>query len=263
MPRFLLVLWLAACAPVVAPPPAPSPTSTAAPTATPSPTPTAASPALSFPIEVLAPGPGSAVTSPIQLRAHLQPGVDRLVRVELFGSQGQLLARYLLRLPAGDAAADLQLSIPFEIRGDQEPARLSLRVDDDFGRLGALASVALDLLAPGAEPAIQPAEQRLPISIEAPQAAVQFAAGAVEVHGRVLAPGNRPLTIYALTRAGRRLAFAEPRSGEPDAEGYALFDTSLDIQVDSPQWIQIVVVANDSAIEGEFAVASLEVFVSP
>lgn len=187
------------------------------------------------------------------------------MRVELLGGRGQLLARYLLRLPATNAEdkRDLSLEVPFEINGAEEPARLAASVEDGFGRLRALSSVELTLLAPGTAETIQPADLHAPIIIRQPPARAERASGVIEVSGQVRAHSDRPLTVYAFNREGRRLAFAEPYPGEPDAGGYAGFETTLTIQVDEAQWVQIVVTETGATIDGEVAVATIEVFVIP
>lgn len=266
----VLVLFLTACAPLQAVA-VPSASSSAVPsegasqmardtaTASPSPAMIVSTPEpVPDGISIAAPGPDSQVTSPIQLQAQLQPGSNGLVRIELAGRDGRLLARTLLRLDGNE----LVYEIPFEVRG-AEAGRLSLSIKDEYGRTTELASVTLTLLPPDGEQIIQAPDPEPGLVIESPQAGVTLVGGVVVVSGQVRGSSTRPLTIQLITRQGRVLAADDVYTDAPGADGYSLFVLEMNVEVGEENWVLVVISRSGGDIAGLWFVESREVRLLP
>lgn len=268
-----IAFLLTACAPAQAtalPSSTPAPSQTAAATTAAStatsttiPSPTATNtPAEPEPeiiaITIAAPGPDSQVLSPIQLQALLQPGPGRLVRTELAGSDGRLLARTLLRMEG--IALDYEIS--FEVR-EAEAGRLSLSVEDEYGRMRELASVALTLLPPGGAQSIQAPDMESVLIVDSPQEGASISGGVIEVRGEARGSSTRPLTIQVVTRAGRVLATADVYTDAAGADGYSPFAVDLNVAVDEESRVLVVVSRSGGEIPGLWFLYSREVQLLP
>jgi hypothetical protein len=132
-----------------------------------------------------------------------------VARVELYGEDGRLLARYLRnsRVDESDPLVRMGLSLDFEISAAAEAGRLVVSLEDAQGRLIDVNSVNLTLLSIGANQ-ITPATafwQRL--VIEEPQPRAMIVGGTLFVTGRALPNDpNRPLRVQLIGDDGRILA---------------------------------------------------------
>jgi hypothetical protein len=253
-------LLLAACAAS----PAASPTTTYQPaqTAVPSPATETAENQLSATdianITLLNLGPESQVTSPIDLAARLTPGANDRVRIALTDQNDRLLAEHVLELQLGQ---DLDLKIPFEIGHPTLPARLTVSTQDEYGRIQALNSVDLTLLANGAAQ-LTPADARVHIAILQPAAGAQIPSSDLQISGIANGEPGRPLTIQLITRAGKVLTFGEIY---PDysADGAGEFAIEFNLDIKEATWVQVAVFENSGGFDGPAHFNSVEVLLTP
>lgn len=175
------------------------------PPGTQSPTPAPALP--DAPIQIYRLGELSRVISPIDVTTRLASGIGKVVRVELHGEDGRLLARYLKTfLVVPWEIAKVTVNLEFEIRAAAEAGRLVVSVEDSYGRLIDVNSVNLILLSTGMTE-LNPATalwQRLIIQEPIPKALIQ--GGIVVASGRAL-PDNpeQALRVMLITEDGRIL----------------------------------------------------------
>ncbi|MBN1669192.1 MAG: hypothetical protein JW862_19010 [Anaerolineales bacterium] len=251
----------------------PSPTVTATPThtatasQTPSPTPTATPPTpeeIPFAnIQIIRPGELSKVTSPIKLHAYLIPGFGGRIRVELFGEDGRLMYRqiFVYNLPAG-GRANLYADLAFEISGVAESARLVVSVDDEYGRVRALASTELILLALG-EPDLNPPGdllERLLIYQPTPRVFIQddrlFVSGLVRTDSDYL-------LVELVDISGQVISSRVASVAAGETSLHRLFAAEVPYRVNSPTWIRITVFEPGGGLAGPRHVSSVEVLLGP
>jgi hypothetical protein len=213
-------------------------------------------------IGILSPGPDSRLISPIQLQAQLEPGAGGKVRIELFGSDGRLLARKILVYDAA-AHAELDASVDFEISRASETARLVMSTEDEYGRLQALNSVELVLLSAGEQVLNLPAASSQEISISSPTDNEQIAGGTLTVTGSANIPAGRPLTIQLITREGRVLAFNVVYPTFSEDQTLGTFEINLPYRVKETTWVQIAITESGGSIPGPVHFVSVEVQLAP
>lgn len=192
--------------------PVPSATSTSSPTPTPvlpraTATPTLAPPFPEAPVQILRVGELSKIHSPLPVSLSLTSRVGKVVRVELYGEDGRLLARHLRtydRIPW--EIAKIGVDMDFGISAAAEAGRLVVSVEDPFGRLIDVNSVNLILISVGQSELTPPTAlwQRLIIEDPFPNALIQ--GGKLFISGRAL-PNNpeQPLRVMLVGEDGRVL----------------------------------------------------------
>lgn len=243
-----------------------SPTSNRLPTRTPSPTPTQSIPDAA--IQILAPGPGSRLVSPLRLNTYLKPGLDGRVQIELLGEDGRLLLRNVYSYLAEVKRTYLTESLPFEIRQVGEAARLQISTFDSFGRLLAFNSVDVILLSFG-EDDVNPAGsllERVLITEPLPNKLIQ--GGTLIVSGKVHLANNQPLLIELTTAKGQVVGYRQAGvdSGEIDDPigDYVPFRAEVPYTVTAPTWVRLSVRMNsDAVINGPIYLTSQEILLSP
>jgi hypothetical protein len=146
----------------------------------------------------------SLVTSPIKVTLHLTERIVKVVRIELFGENGRLLARHVKNfddIPWG--ANQFTQNLEFEINAAAELSRLVVSVEDRFGRITDVNSVNLVLLSTGMTE-LHPANalwQR--IIIQEPQSKGLVQGGKLIVSGRARPNSNQPLRVLLITEDGK------------------------------------------------------------
>ncbi len=139
------------------------------------------------PVQIYRLGELSRLISPIDVTVRLTTGTGKVARIELYGEDGRLLARYLRTFRTIPwEVAKIGVSLEFEIHAVAEEGRLVVSVEDSFGRLVGVNSVNLILLSTGMNE-VKPATalwQRLIIQEPAPKTLIQ--GGKLIVSGRAL-----------------------------------------------------------------------------
>ena len=158
-------------------------------------------------LQITRPGDGAALTAPVAIRArNLGEGAARLW-LELYGKDGRLLSRRILRISGpGSTPGVLEEQLDFEIPTAAEEGWLRLVLQDSQLRLMAVDTVPLTLLregqARGAPPA-PPAADAPDIGIRQPTSGVQVSGGMLEVRGAVSSHVKLPLRVQLVDAAGR------------------------------------------------------------
>ncbi|MCU0484765.1 MAG: hypothetical protein MUC85_01515 [Anaerolineales bacterium] len=243
-----------------------SPTPNRLPTRTPSPTPTQSIPDAA--IQILAPGPGSRLVSPLRLNTYLKPGLDGRVQIELLGEDGRLLLRNVYSYLPEVKRTYLTENLPFEIRQVGEAARLQISTFDSFGRLLAFNSVDVILLSFG-EDDVNPAGnflERVLITEPLPNKLIQ--GGTLVVSGRARLANEQPLLIELTTAKGQVVGYRQAgvSIGESDTPigDYVSFRAEVPYTVTEPTWVRLSVrMDSDGIISGPIYLTSQEILLSP
>jgi len=146
----------------------------------------------------------SMVTSPLLVTGRLTSKVGKVVRIELHGEDGRLLARELRtfeNIPWN--VANLSANLDFEISVVAEVGRLVISVEDSFGRLIDVNSVDLILLSEGVTE-LHPASALLQrIIVEEPTKNALIQGGNLIVSGRARPNGDQSLRAEIITEDGK------------------------------------------------------------
>ncbi|MCW5873227.1 MAG: hypothetical protein KIS88_01125 [Anaerolineales bacterium] len=178
------------------------------------------------------------------------------MHIELSDAAGRLLARQILKFAGGE----LQLTVPFEISRPPLPARLTARTLDAYGRVQALRSVELVLLAEG-DASLLPASAEPALHIEQPAAGQSVPSGELTIRG--IAYGTaQPLSLQLITREGRILVARDVYLHDA-RDGKARFETTLTLTLQEPTWLQIAVTAFGRQVPGASSFDGIEVLVLP
>ena len=157
-------------------------------------------------IQIFRLGELSKVISPLDVSSRLTSGEGKVVRVELFGEDGRLLARDLRTysdIPWKFASISMQLE--FEISVAAELGRLVISAEDSFGRLIEVNSVNIILLKQGMTELNPPSALQQRIVIQEPQEQALIQNSRLIVSGRVRPSGDQPLRVMLVSEEGRIL----------------------------------------------------------
>jgi hypothetical protein len=220
-------------------------------------------------IIIYRPGELSRLASPFRVVADLPPGPapDFLVTVELFGEDGRLLVRKLLRVPLHPSTmrTTFVTDIDFEIRAVAETGRIVISTEDEFSRPRALASVDVILVSDGLSDLNFYQDTLENIIIQQPEAfkMVQSAEGILIVTGLARQNGDSPLLIELIDENGKVVGFGNAPFIVPETGEYGLFVGEVKYNVLEPTWVRLVVQTQGGRVPGISHTTSLEVVVSP
>jgi hypothetical protein len=256
----LVIGTLAACGP--------GPTLPAAATATTEPAP--AAPTASEPaqpqesIELQSPGPGSTVTSPLQVKGVADPTFEQHLSLRLYRITGEIVAEGSASIEAaigerGPFAGQLTFDV-------EEGGPALLQVYDSSARDGGmihLSSVPLTL-APSAPAEVKEAQAEPErIVIESPGAGETLTGGMVQVSGVGWASFEGTLVVEVVDAAGETVG-QQPLIVEAPAMGAAgPFSTEVTYQVDQPGPGRVIVYDPSPAFGGLIHLSSVEVQLQP
>ena len=236
----------------------PLPTFTPIPTVTFTPPPMPPAPRARLLIE--SPGPMSRLVSPLRLQLFVIPGETGLAQAALYGEDGRLLARDVVRIedvpPPG---ANLYLEIPFEVRV-AELARLELRTTDELGRVEKLVSQQMTLLPDGLN-------QLTPGNPPFDRAAIYNLADGAPVYGGVIAvegafwPINDQPVILELQDESGRILMTRQLSLAGDT--HIPFSTTVPYTVSKPTPARLSLRQMDPRFNAIAYLFSIEVVLNP
>lgn len=228
-------------------------------------TPSPAPPIPDAPLQIYRLGELSRVISPIQATIRLTSGNGKVLRIELYGEDGRLLARHLRtfqNIPWQAARVDVNLD--FEIGGAGESGRLVVSLEDPFGRLIDVNSVNLILLSSG-QTELNPATallQRLVIQEPTPKALIQ--GGKLIVSGRALPNRpDQPLRVMIIAEDGRILGQRLARVNVTIPGDYGVFIAEAPYTVTDLTPALLVVFEEGEPISDIAYLSSVEVILAP
>lgn len=216
------------------------------------------------PIQIFGPGPGSKVTSPIQVEAQLTSQGGKLLRIELRGEDGRLLSR-IVKLPNVYPWSSAQLSLPlfFEISTPTESARLTISVDDQHGRTMDLNSIDLILQAAG-DPALYPAsslEQAL--VIQQPKAGQRISEGSAAVQGVYHGDILLPIRAELISQDGKILGYRMAANSINPNEDFGQFSAEISYSIERKIPARLVVYIDSENGGQTLHLSSVEIVLDP
>jgi hypothetical protein len=210
----------------------------------PIPTPTLPPPSVGVPQEELAifvPGPGSQVTSPIQIQGYGGPSRDNRVELRLYGEDGRLISRgytFLYSYPGRPGLFYGQ--VPFESSSLAELAWLQVRsYGDRFGLLKHVNTMPITLLTSG-NPRI---ERNLhgpeKITVFQPVEDTNVRGPKLHIEGAAWLDEDLPLGVELLDLRGNVIASAEVDVDAPAIGALGTFELDLEPGLDRSQWLRL------------------------
>ena len=148
----------------------------------------------------------SKIVSPLVVTARLTSRVGKVVRFDLHGEDGRLLARQLkvfYDLPWH--VATLTMSLDFEISAAAELGRLVVSAEDVYGRIVDVNSINLVLMSQGVTE-LNPASALLEsIILQEPEPKTMLIGGKIMVSGIAKPFTDQPLNVVLIAEDGRIL----------------------------------------------------------
>ncbi|MEW5940788.1 MAG: hypothetical protein AB1750_14050, partial [Chloroflexota bacterium] len=244
----------------------PLPTFTSTPEATFTPTvtltPTAVPLSPNTKIFVAAPGPMSKVASPMQLKVEVRAPENHLVDISLFGEDGRLIARELIRiLSEPPTVVFLNPKIPFEVRA-AELGHLQIVTKDRAGRIEALSTTFL-LLLPIGQSEINPpppVEERANFAIPQPDSIVT--GGVLLVEGTLKPFNDIPASVVVKVEDENRNTIGE-RVLSITGDEYASFSIQFPYAVTAPTLVRLSIYQTDPRVDGIIYLFSQLVTLAP
>jgi hypothetical protein len=194
---------------------------------------------------------------------YIAPRATGVTTIELFGEDGRLMARKIMRSVNYNNQFDkLIVELPFETGAAGELGRLQISTKDRFGRLQALKSVRVLLLSIGDSSITLPDNLRENIALSEPSINHQETDGEVTVKGKMKVFNELPVIIDIIDTKGQvissRVIFAGPADG-----AYHEIDTTVPYQVTKYTPVRLVIRQSDDRIPGPFYLYSQEIFLNP
>jgi hypothetical protein len=216
-------------------------------------------------IIITRPGPQSKVSSPFRVITKLAPGDDWQIKIEVVGEDGRVLVRKIARpaVPPGLWRITYITDLTFNIAAVAEIGRLQISVNDEYGRVKALASVPLILVSEGASRVNPPGDQKEEIIIQQPHGNVMIQGKSMFVIGLARPRGEKPLVVEIIDDEGSILGFGLAPIVIPENSDYGLFATEINFEVEEVKWVRVVVRERGGRIPGNVHLSSVEVVLSP
>jgi hypothetical protein len=212
------------------------------------------------------PGQMSRLTSPIQFSGSLEPGPSGKVEIALLGEGGRILYRKLIRYTTQDWVL-VSDNVEFSIAAAAEAARLQISTEDEHGRMMALASVDLVLLAMGDDDLNPPTDLLEPLIIREPVPNTLIMGGKVVVTGLVRTSGEQPLLVELFDAKGAVVGYRQAvvtMPADPWAtDGYATFKAEVPYSVEEATWVRMAVSSFEDHIPGPTHLSSLVILLGP
>ena len=214
-------------------------------------------------IQIFSPGPLSKLVSPVRIYGYAIPGYNNKGRVSLYGEDGRLLAFEVLQLYTAYTWAYFYWTLPFEIQAAGELARLTISTQDQYGRLTAVYSVHLIVLAEGFSVINPPGDLKERCVIEKPVPGRRIASGKLIVAGEMRPFNNLPLVVELVAWDGNVIASQLVDTSPAPDDSYVPFQIDLPYSISTGAWVRLVVRQSDERIGGTMYLYSREVFLYP
>lgn len=206
----------------------------------------------------------SMVTSPLPVTAYLTSRIGKIVRFELYGEDGRLLARQMkvfYDLPWH--VATVTMIMDFEISAAAETGRLVITVEDVDGRLVDVNSVNLILLSSGMMEVNPASALQEAIVVQEPAPKALIMGGTAYVTGLAKPGSDQPLKIALISQDGHILGQRLAAVDIPIPGGYGVFAAEVSYQVTEITPALLVVYESGGNISEYAHLTSLDVILSP
>jgi hypothetical protein len=206
----------------------------------------------------------SKVVSPLVVTSRLTSRVGKVVRFELFGEDGRLLARQVkVYFDIPWHVATLTMDLEFEIRAAAELGRLVVSVEDSYGRMIDVNSVNLILLSSGSTELNPASALKEAIVIQDPQPNALVVGGKVYVSGIAKPFEDQPLKVVLIAQDGRVLGQRLAGVDIPIPGGYGTFFADVSYSVTEVTEALLVIYESGGLLSEYAHLTSMDVVLAP
>ena len=193
------------------------------------------------------------------------PGYQNEVTIELRGEDQRILSRQIIPLPYINkyGYASLVMNLAFEIPGTAEAGRLVISTQDEYGRMTALNSVALILLALGKSDLLAPNDVRESLFIQQPAPKSVIQGGKLIVNGYALQTSDQFLMLQLIATDGRVVGKRVASLSVPPEGGYGNFITEVPYTVTEATPALLVVWEGEGGFKNVVQLSSVDVLLGP
>jgi hypothetical protein len=212
-------------------------------------------------MQILQPSDGSKVIPPLAIWARRGGEDAARLWLELYGKDGRLLARRILRL-TGQASGPGEIveRLDFEIPASGEAGWLRLVTQDSRLRLMAVDALPLTLFKEGRVKAAPQEAAQPDIVLRQPAAGAQVSGGVLEVSGEVNSRVRLPLRVQLVDEAGRVVGQRLAGSGPA---GETTFTAQVPYSVRAATPVRLLVFEEGSDLRQIKHLSSLELVLKP
>lgn len=216
-------------------------------------------------IQIFRLGELSLVTSPIEVSTQLTTENGKVVRVELWGEDGRLIARHVRTFETVPwHVARIGVDVEFETSAAAEVGRLVISSEDRFGRLIGVNSVNLILLSTGFSELNPPTALWQKIIIQEPQPNALIQGGSLIVTGRAHPNSDEhPLKIMLIGEDGKVLGHRLAGVNITIPGDYGTFIAEVPYSVSDITPALLVVLEDGQQISEIAHLSSVEVLLTP
>ena len=214
-------------------------------------------------VQFHSPGPLSKLVSPVMVYGYAIPGYNHRGYANLYGEDGRLISSQVLQLYTAFQWAFFTWTMTFEIPGAGELARLTMNTVDQYGRINALYSVHLVLLAEGYTIINPPGNLKERCVIDKPVTNRRISGGNLPVEGKIRPYNNLPLVIELIGRDGKIIASTLAGVTPSPDDSYVPFHADVTYSVSYGTWALLSIRELDERISGTMYLYSREVYLSP
>jgi len=217
-------------------------------------------------LQIKKPGKDSFVVSPINMEVMINPGDDGLLRIDLLGEDGRIIAHE--ELDYSYAIGNRFWTSPklsYSIDSVAELGRLELSVYDEHSRIIALSTVDLYLQSLGRYDIKDAVSLKEPFVIRYPYHKAEIEDGIVYVNGLAQPINDNPL-IFELVDENRtvigtwELNISQPQSGQ----SHTPFSVQVPYIINATTPVRLTIrQESDSKIPGNVAINSVEILLQP
>jgi hypothetical protein len=245
-------------------PAAPTPTAETAPTPYPAPGETPAAETYEEAIYIREPGPGSVVTSPVQVAGMADPAFEQTLVIRIVTAEGEEIALQPATIQAeigqrGPYGVEVSFDIPFEQQGFIQVYQESPR----DGQIEHLHSVGVTLspTGPAAIRTLEPHQER--IILFSPAAGAVLQGGTVHVEGFALASFEQHLLVELQDENGEVIGSSPVTVQAPDWGLPGPFRVDLTYRTSREGPGRLVVRDPSVAFQGDVHISSVAVEIRP
>lgn len=216
-------------------------------------------------LSILLPGPGSQVTSPLEIVGRGGPSLNQRVHLRLLDSYGAEISRtttYFFALPQN--AGRFVTLLSFSVEGVAAAARLEAAMESPrTARLSHLTTVDLVLLGVGSPLIHTGSEGPEKLTLFEPHENSRVTGGRVTVRGAGWVSADVQLQVQVIDRQGTILASADVALEGPGVGELGTFEVDLVYSVPWSQYGRIVVIEPGISIPGIVHFSSIDVYLEP
>lgn len=214
-------------------------------------------------INLICPGEGSRVVSPIEISAQVYIQPQHLIRITLVDRSGSIISRQLLQVEAdSDYLQDFTSSLAFEIPREFTDGLLTIAIQDENNRLVALRSTPLKLHSDGENSIIPQSSTSDWLTLTQPQPGDRLWGGTVIVEGTVIPIIDRPAFFELITDSGGQIGsrqLAVQSVGEP-----ITFNITLPyVHIYEERDVRLIIRQTDEVYGENIILDSVPIYLSP